>query len=622
MGATTVKALADTKAPTATSVTKNYTEGKDSFTVYANGVADDAGTVSKVEFAVWTKSDQSDIKWITGKNLGGGKWSATDNAANHSNLDGKYNIHVYATDNQGNRGFAGAVTIDVAVNRSGLSASRVAPNASSVESAFTVTAYSVTGTFSTSKVEFAVWSQSDQSDIKWYQGTKSSSNWTASVNYSNHNYNTGTYNIHVYGTDSLGVRKFLGSATVEVTGSNALPTMDRIEMTPTTITDSFTATLYNVQAGTGIAKVSCAVWSDTGGQDDIKWYDAISYNNGNWYINDNYTNHGKSTGTYNIHVYATDNAGNTTFVGSKTFTVNGTGTYDIMGASSATANQLVNYYISKVGLSTYPQYYTDRGMNLNKFAEMYVLEASYEGVKVEVAWAQMCLETNYLRFTGDVSVGQFNFAGLGATGDGEPGFNFAAKYGDDFWGIIGGIRGQIQHLKCYASTAALVNLNAYSEPYDPRFFSYLRGTATTVEALSQKWASSSTYGAELLAHIQGIKAASTAGVAMSMQSPVVELPDLEPSESISPEPSESVSPEPSESISPEPSESVSPEPSESVSPEPSESVSPEPSESVSPEPSESVSPEPSESVSPEPSESISPEPSESISPEPTTEAPA
>ncbi len=41
-----------------------------------------------------------------------------------------------------------------------------------------------------------------------------------------------------------------------------------------------------------------------------------------------------------------------------------------------------------------------------------------EGVRAEVVFAQVCLETGYLSFGGQVSAEQCNFSGLGATDDG------------------------------------------------------------------------------------------------------------------------------------------------------------------------------------------------------------
>lgn len=101
-------------------------------------------------------------------------------------------------------------------------------------------------------------------------------------------------------------------------------------------------------------------------------------------------------------------------------------------------------------------------------------EAEAEGVKVEVAFAQAMLETGYLKFGGDVKPNQYNFAGLGATGNGVQ--------GNVFGNVREGIRAQIQHLKCYASTD---NLN--NPCVDQRWNVTLRGKAPTVEDLTGTW---------------------------------------------------------------------------------------------------------------------------------------
>ena len=48
-------------------------------------------------------------------------------------------------------------------------------------------------------------------------------------------------------------------------------------------------------------------------------------------------------------------------------------------------------------------------------------------------------ETGFLQFGGDVSVEQFNFAGIGTTGGGVP--------GNSYPDVRTGVRAQIQHLK-------------------------------------------------------------------------------------------------------------------------------------------------------------------------------
>lgn len=96
------------------------------------------------------------------------------------------------------------------------------------------------------------------------------------------------------------------------------------------------------------------------------------------------------------------------------------------------------------------------------------MEAIY-GVRADIAFAQMCKETKYQMFGGDVSSEQHNPAGLGAVGDGVAGASFV----DWFQGI----EAQFQHLFSYASTNALP-----ARPIvDPRQKYGHRGVALWVE---------------------------------------------------------------------------------------------------------------------------------------------
>ena len=69
------------------------------------------------------------------------------------------------------------------------------------------------------------------------------------------------------------------------------------------------------------------------------------------------------------------------------------------------------------------------------------------GVRAEVAFAQTMKETGFLQYGGDASIEQFNFAGIGTTGNGVP--------GNSYPDVRTGIRAQIQHLKAYATADAL-----------------------------------------------------------------------------------------------------------------------------------------------------------------------
>ena len=175
--------------------------------------------------------------------------------------------------------------------------------------------------------------------------------------------------------------------------------------------------------------------------------------------------------------------------------------YRIMGSSSITVDQMVNFYENGKGNVSYDTFgesqyngcLTQGGApDIRTYCQIFKEEAENEGVKVEVAFTQAMLETGYLKFGGDVKPDQYNFAGIGAIGNGNPGNSF----GD----VRTGIRAQIQHLKCYASTDSL-NL----AKVDPRWSNNLRGKAIYVEYLSipnnpygTGWAASATYGNDLL----------------------------------------------------------------------------------------------------------------------------
>jgi len=120
----------------------------------------------------------------------------------------------------------------------------------------------------------------------------------------------------------------------------------------------------------------------------------------------------------------------------------------------------------------------------NALARIYVDEALFEGVNHDIAFVQMCLETGYLRYGGDVKPEQFNFAGLGATGGGEPGLSFAEPRV--------GVRAQIQHLKAYGSEEPLKG-----ELVNPRFRFVRRGASPTYEGLAGTWAADRQYAVKL-----------------------------------------------------------------------------------------------------------------------------
>lgn len=75
-------------------------------------------------------------------------------------------------------------------------------------------------------------------------------------------------------------------------------------------------------------------------------------------------------------------------------------------------------------------------------AALYKKHGEQLGIRWDIAFFQMILETGALRFTGDVRADQNNFAGLGASGGGARGERFADT--------SAGVKAHLQHLLMYA----------------------------------------------------------------------------------------------------------------------------------------------------------------------------
>ena len=162
----------------------------------------------------------------------------------------------------------------------------------------------------------------------------------------------------------------------------------------------------------------------------------------------------------------------------------------IMGKAKATAEQMKSYLQKKN--PAVPQSILD-------MVPLYLSEGEAEGVRGDIAFAQSCLETGNFTFSGSaVTLPQNNFCGLGVMQRGKTGLSFDTPQL--------GIRAQVQHLKAYASTDALVN-----EKNDPRFRYVTRGCAPYAEWLGQKenpqgkgWAAGEKYGEKILSILKAI----------------------------------------------------------------------------------------------------------------------
>ena len=156
------------------------------------------------------------------------------------------------------------------------------------------------------------------------------------------------------------------------------------------------------------------------------------------------------------------------------------GRYPLTGRGYTTEVQLLMLLkaANPLGLAYFPD-----------VARLYIEESSGEGMDHDIAFAQMCIETNFLYFGGQTKPDQNNFGGLGTTGGNIEGASFPSRRI--------GVRAHIQHLKAYANTEPL-----REEIVDPRFQWVIRGTAPTIADLTGRWSVDPHYGDRVVAVVR------------------------------------------------------------------------------------------------------------------------
>ncbi|MGC6767104.1 GBS Bsp-like repeat-containing protein [Enterococcus sp. LJL51] len=248
--------------------------------------------VSNVKFPTWSNTNgQDDIKWLNGTRNSDGSWSVIVDSAEfrHSGL---FNTHVYITENGHDKG-VGKTSYSLeappanVITTTSLSKTRVRvtianPNGGNV-----------------SNVKFPTWSNTNgQDDIKWLNGTRNSDgSWSVVVDSSDFR-NGGVFNTHVYITEN-GRDKGVGKISYSLELPSNVITKTSLSKTKMRVR------IYNLSGG-NISNVKFPTWSNTNGQDDIKWLNGTRHSDGSWSVVVNSADF-KHGGLFHTHIYATEN---------------------------------------------------------------------------------------------------------------------------------------------------------------------------------------------------------------------------------------------------------------------------------------------------------------------------
>lgn len=271
--------------------------------------------IHDIQLPTWTsKNNQDDIKWYKATKQADGSYTYTFYAKNHNFESGHYNVHVYGTSEVTHSfvALSGSEGIDLTFNQSLTNPTVTVQNQNATNGILQVVIAETETSKDIAGVSVAAWSETNQENIHWYTSSSvSNGKIVITVDEKYHHNVSGNYTIHVYVKTKDG----------ETVGYN----LGQYALNNTQTTDSV-STSYK---GTGVYSVTVsgvyssgtvkyAVWSDTNGQDDIKWYDATtSGTTATGLIN--VANH-SGTGTYHLHVYQSDN-GQMYFLTSTDFTV-------------------------------------------------------------------------------------------------------------------------------------------------------------------------------------------------------------------------------------------------------------------------------------------------------------
>ena len=266
-----------------------------------------AGTIRQIYFAVWsTANGQDDLRWITAPYNTAAKSGEAVLALKNCKDYGDYKVDAYAQMPSGQMLFLGGTGFHIAEP----SMQTLDISTDNAAGTFRISAENVICEKGIQDLRIAVWSASNQSDIVWYTASSvDKKTYVVNSSIARHKYNVGSYHAHVYLTDTDGRTAFLGGRDF---------TFEVIKGT-VELGESQDETLYQVLmkdmiVPAGAQRIRMAVWSETGGQDDLCWYDAAAEGEALYKACVDIRKH-KTAGKYRIDVYAQTKGGQMVFLG-------------------------------------------------------------------------------------------------------------------------------------------------------------------------------------------------------------------------------------------------------------------------------------------------------------------
>ena len=275
--------------------------------------------VASVSVPVWSDDKgQDDLIWHHATRQQDGRYRVTVKASDHNNSTGKYHVHLYYTQLNGEQIGVTATTTEVSIGKTvnkGKPSGRVTiENNNSTTGTFDAVIRDVVSPNGLKEVLVPTWSEvNGQDDLVWHKAVKQADgSYRATIKSSEHKNSQGKYQVHVHYIDGSGQRRYV-TETVTVVHQSRPSGVLSIE-NQNQISGTFDAVVRNVIAPNGLKEVLIPTWSEVNGQDDLVWHKAVKQADGSYRATIKSSEHKNSQGKYQVHVHYVDGSGQRRYV--------------------------------------------------------------------------------------------------------------------------------------------------------------------------------------------------------------------------------------------------------------------------------------------------------------------
>ena len=184
--------------PVGTISVVNNNKDTGTFDVVISDVYSSKG-VRTVQVPIWSEKDgQDDIRWYEATRQANGTYTVNVQATNHKNSTGLYNIHLYYILNDGSQVGVGGTTTTVESRNAKTKTQTYITNVNSEAGSFTVVVDQAPQGRQIKNIRVAVWSESNQGNLSWYNTAPTGTHTEINVSTVNHKNLIGNYTTHVY----------------------------------------------------------------------------------------------------------------------------------------------------------------------------------------------------------------------------------------------------------------------------------------------------------------------------------------------------------------------------------------------------------------------------------------